>query len=191
MYETTTDRESRSSWLNEKPNSSLDFPNLPYFVDTDGFQITESSAIHVYIAEKWMPELLGSTPEERALVEQIRGKLNDVKKAIFSPCFTGEKNEAEMIESMYEQASTLSQYLNEKQFIIGDKLCYVDFQIFECLKIMALLTKHQLWEMYPNLEDYKNRIADIPNVKKFLETDPSEKLPFIMRFARRDRKSVV
>jgi glutathione S-transferase len=55
--------------LDEKANSTLDFPNLPYFMDTDGLQITEHHAIHLYIADKWMPSLLGSTPEERAEVE--------------------------------------------------------------------------------------------------------------------------
>ena len=40
----------------------MKFPNLPYFWDTDGFKMSESQAIHEYIADKWMPELLGTTP---------------------------------------------------------------------------------------------------------------------------------
>ena len=46
----------------------LDFPNLPYFMDTDGFKMTESVAIHQYIADKWAPNLLGASVEEKARV---------------------------------------------------------------------------------------------------------------------------
>jgi len=49
-------------WGDDKFSLGFDFPNLPYFVDTDGTQITETVAIHQYIAQKWMPELLGTTP---------------------------------------------------------------------------------------------------------------------------------
>ena len=42
-------------WLNEKFNLGLAFPNLPYFIETDGYTITESTAIPVYIADKYGP----------------------------------------------------------------------------------------------------------------------------------------
>ena len=58
---------SREPWLKHKFNLGLDFPNLPYFIDGE-VAITESLAIHIYIADKWKPELLGTTPEQRAFV---------------------------------------------------------------------------------------------------------------------------
>jgi len=39
----------------------MDFPNLPYFIDGD-FKLSETNAIHEYIADKWMPSLNGITP---------------------------------------------------------------------------------------------------------------------------------
>ena len=51
---------SRDCWFSIKPNMGLDFPNLPYFKDGD-FSLTESAAIHKYIAHKWAPHLLGKT----------------------------------------------------------------------------------------------------------------------------------
>jgi glutathione S-transferase len=50
MYEHTEDMQSRETWFKEKETLGLDFPNLPYFVDTDGYVLTESLAIHEYIA---------------------------------------------------------------------------------------------------------------------------------------------
>ena len=133
-------------------------------MDTDGLQITEHMAIHQYIADKWMPSLLGSTPEERALVEQIAGVFKDIKYAVIIPCLTGSKTKNEIVELAYEKASILSQYLNEKKYILGDNLCYVDFQIFVGLMQMNLMTDKQLFEMYPSLEDYYHRIQELPNV---------------------------
>jgi glutathione S-transferase len=49
-YEHTEDKASKESWLQEKTALGLDFPNLPYFIDSDGFTLTESLAIHEYIA---------------------------------------------------------------------------------------------------------------------------------------------
>jgi hypothetical protein len=61
---------SESGWGADKADGlGLDFPNLPYLKDTDGTKITETAAVHYYIAEKWNPELLGTTPQERAVVE--------------------------------------------------------------------------------------------------------------------------
>ena len=46
--------------MTEKKAIGIDFPNLPHFIDTDGYAVTETLAIHEYIAAKWAPELLGS-----------------------------------------------------------------------------------------------------------------------------------
>ena len=70
----------------------LDFPNLPYFIDGD-VRISEHMAIHQYIAEKWMPELLGRTLEERAKVDMLAGNIWDLKKVATMGCYTdGDKD---------------------------------------------------------------------------------------------------
>ena len=42
----------KSAWTDVKFTLGLDFPNLPYFMDGD-YSLTETAAIHKYIAAKW------------------------------------------------------------------------------------------------------------------------------------------
>jgi len=46
-------------------------PSLPYFTDKTGETISSTIAILKYIAEKYYPDLLGTTEEEKALVEKV------------------------------------------------------------------------------------------------------------------------
>ena len=64
------DVKSRKAWLDKKDSIGLLFPNLPYFLDGE-LKITEHMAIHRYIAEKWMPELLGKTLEAKTKVDML------------------------------------------------------------------------------------------------------------------------
>lgn len=66
----TEDVNSRQAWLDQKGTLGLDFPNLPYFIDGE-VKITEHMAIHQYIADKYMPSLLGRTIEEKATVDML------------------------------------------------------------------------------------------------------------------------
>ena len=74
--------ESRQDWLDDKATLPMGFPNLPYFVDTNGYRLSESLAIQQYTAEKWMPSLLGSTPEKRAEIDMLAQVIKTKKVAI-------------------------------------------------------------------------------------------------------------
>lgn len=103
---------SKSGWAKDKANGmGFDFPNLPYFVDTDGTQITESSAIHVYAAEKYSPELLGRDAKERAKVEMLFGVLKDLKFAVIGPMFRPGTDREGIIESIKDKIEPVANYL--------------------------------------------------------------------------------
>jgi glutathione S-transferase len=48
----------------------MDFPNLPYLVDGN-FKVSETFAVHVYIAQMFCPSIYGTTPQEQARVTQL------------------------------------------------------------------------------------------------------------------------
>ncbi len=53
--------QSPEQWQEDKFNLGLDYPNLPYLIDGP-VKMCESMAILRYVAEKWRPDLLGTTP---------------------------------------------------------------------------------------------------------------------------------
>ena len=52
--------DTQESWIRVKDRLGLDFPNLPYLIDGD-IKITQCAAIHKYLAERYMPPLLGES----------------------------------------------------------------------------------------------------------------------------------
>lgn len=57
----------KSGWLDDKFNLGLDFPNLPYLIDGQ-VKLTEYEAIMQYICNKYCPDYLGKTDEEKVRV---------------------------------------------------------------------------------------------------------------------------
>ena len=69
---------SKKEWLSKKYELGLSFPNLPYFIDGD-VSLTETIPIHKYIADKWMPELLGKDPKTRGTVGMMANVIYEFK----------------------------------------------------------------------------------------------------------------
>ena len=59
----------QEEWKNDK-DTVMDFANLPYIIDGD-FKVSETYAVHNYIAQKYCPELIGTTPQEKARIHQL------------------------------------------------------------------------------------------------------------------------
>ena len=57
-------------WDSSNSSKGFDFPDLPYFIDNK-FKITNVLTIHQYISEKWMPQLLGKTINERSKIDML------------------------------------------------------------------------------------------------------------------------
>ena len=69
-------RHTPDSWAAMKTSGVLEFPNLPYIIDGD-VKLTESKAVTCYICEKFAPELLGATPEEKGKVLMLQNVIGD------------------------------------------------------------------------------------------------------------------
>ena len=81
------DPKQSEQWNWMKESGFMSFPNLPYIQDGN-FMLSETAAVHQYIADKYKPELLGSNPQETARIKQVYGiavdKIIDAIKVAFA-----------------------------------------------------------------------------------------------------------
>jgi glutathione S-transferase len=93
VYFEQDENHSTHDWLKHKFNLGHPFPNLPHFIDGD-VKLSETNAVHQYIARKYKPELLGKTPADQARIEMFLGPLGALKWGVTIPCYTTGDREA-------------------------------------------------------------------------------------------------
>jgi len=170
---------SREEWLSVKFTLGLDFPNLPYWIEPSGFKITESGAIIRHIARKH--DLLGKTPEEKTLAEQMAGVIEASRGALTRFCYSQIKtaeNKEEAISAYMEgfskRIATVSKYLETRQWSAGDTLTFVDFQVYE------VVSEHMvIFDFQPDgvLTSFMSNFENLPGIKEYMASDRYFKSP--------------
>jgi len=166
----------KSQWLSEKPNLGLDFPNLPYYIDGD-VKITQSLAIIRYLARKY--KLVGESEQELIRSDVTEQQVMDLKMALVRVCYNAaeyEKAREEHLKTLPGQMELLSKFLGSNKYVLGDKLTYVDFLLYELLDVL-LVYEPTCLDATGNLKEYVDRIREVPELKKYLESDAFKKQP--------------
>ena len=107
--------------------------------------MTETMPIHIYIAEKWKPELLGKTPQQRAEVNQLANVITNWKMKLTMPCYTSGDP-----EEIKKQIATLLPPIADfklskgSKFITGDDLSWLDFYFVETLCLAEFVDKDMM-----------------------------------------------
>ena len=102
--------------------------------------MTESLAIHRYIADKWKPELLGTNVQHRAHVTMISHIVNDFKWAL-APITYGTGDKAHFIQIVHEKIQPIIKFLGDKKYLTGDQPCFVDFFFFELIQFLIFFSE--------------------------------------------------
>ena len=129
---------SKEVWLSAKEQmkkDGFDYPNLPYFFDGD-FKMSETQPIHRYIADKWMPEVLGKDAQTRATVNMMGNILGDIKMAITLPCYM-DGNIETVRGAIDEKLPKVVEFLGAKKFLTGSDVTWVDFYFVEMIELMS------------------------------------------------------
>lgn len=164
-------REHKSaSYLKLNPNGKV-----PCLVDGD-FVLWESVAINTYLAEKYKPELLGKTPEEKGLVQQwslwalseLQAPLVDL---IIQTVFTPEpKRNAEIIAKAREKVppllTILDSALANKDFMVGKSLTLADLNMASVVNIAPNFGF--AIEEYMNLNQWMQKMKGRPAFQRLL-----------------------
>jgi glutathione S-transferase len=174
---------TQDSWMRKKDRLGLDFPSLPYFID-GSYKLSEHLAIHEYIADKWMPELLGKSKTARAQVSMLSGVVSGVRKFVDDVCHSGSLTQRQLSGEIISKLEPVAQMLVGRTFLLGDDLTYMDFYLFELLQLADYITQGEIYAAYKHLDSYQYAISQLPRLKRYLQSPNFISAPFNLKFAR-------
>ena len=131
---------SIESWTSVKDTLGLDFPNVPYLIDGD-VKLTDPLAIMIYLCNAYAPELLGSTPDQKAEIDMLHEQLRDIRKALISQCYVGVPREA-LKNNAFAKSAKIVSYTQGRKFVTGDSLTYLDFIFLELYEFIDFASEN-------------------------------------------------
>ena len=154
------DIETRSKYVQKTPTSTF-----PFLVTKEG-NISETNAIIFFFAKKYKQDLLGNTIFENAKINQwiefASCEINNCQNSLIYPIFGWKEFNKDLSE---KQMSKLKDYLKiiekeleNKKYIIGDKLTIADIILFRYLRFFMIF-------YFP--EGMRKKL--IPNTSKWFE----------------------
>jgi len=166
-------------WVSQKHSLGLDFPNLPYYVE-DGLKISQSMAILNHLGRKH--NLYGDTLEDKARIDMVAQTVNDLRWSAW--VIYNSKNFNEIKEdwkkSIPQRLSELNKFLEGKKFVLGNKISFVDFLVFESVEWFRQFAK-DVFEKTPELatlNQFQKRIEALPTIKAYMESERFKAWPF-------------
>merc|ERR1711920_186462 len=159
----------RSCWYDVKEKIGLSFPNLPYLIDGD-LRLTQSTAILRHIARKH--NMLGSTPEECAVVDELLEEAKDMNSRFVGMCYNAdfEHLKPAFLQRLPYYLGRLEAFLTSEWFA-GSSLTCADFALWHQIEQLVLLEASCLDE-FPRLQSFLQRFEGLEQLKKYM-TSPS------------------
>ena len=148
----------------EKPTLTMTLPNLPYLRD-GSLEISEHDSIFRHVLRKYKPELLGTTLDEQAEVDQFIGFWSKTNVNIRNWCYsdaakdaTDSIRKAKLDEFKY-QFERIDERLGKSKFTVGDKITGADIFIYDTFLCMAVVhneTAHTYANIHRVVKDIEN-----------------------------------
>lgn len=158
---------------------SLLFPNLPW-VECDGWQMTEFSAICAWLGRK--ADMAGRTDTEQAEIDRLMSVLDELRNAFFFAAYVGDERSVSRVcskmdaklpelEKLITRCSSLGTYL------LGDRLTYADCAWFEFSETLSkylheMDIRHEPLSSYPHIGEWmhvmESELSTLRNSDRFL-----------------------
>ena len=172
---------SREEWLDVKFNLGMDLPNLPYYID-DKVKLSQSNSIIRYLAGKH--GLAGDTPADAARADMYAQDLMDLRMALAKVAYDPKFNELKEghIKVLKTKLKLYDAILKDRDWLLGDKLSYVDFLAYEFLTVNKVFDSASFDE-FPKVNSFLKRFEEIPKIKEYFKSDKYIKWPIHAPFA--------
>jgi len=166
------EREHKSeNYLKLNPNGKV-----PLLLDND-FKIWESIAINFYLAEKYKPELLGKTLEQKALVQQwsiwaIAELQPPIIETFIQLVFVPEEKwDRQVIEKSTGKIPNLLKILDsqlrDQNYLVNDQFTLADLNVASIVGICKDI-QYDI-SSYQNITKWLNQLSQRESFKKYSE----------------------
>jgi len=154
----------------------LTFGQVPRYQDSQ-VDLVQSSAIMRYLAKKH--GFNGSDEKEALLLDVVFEGINDLSNEAVTLLFRipeehrPAKTEEFLKQSLPKHLNNFKRILNNKNYLVGNKLSYVDLYFFTSLKFLfTFISEARPVLTSAGLDEYYNRIQNEPKIKAFYDSDP-------------------
>lgn len=158
-------------WQAEKFTLGLDLPNLPYLIDGD-IKVTQSVAITRYLGRKF-----GLVPgdDEKDIVkcEMIEQEAVDLRSAFQKLCLEKEDYEGKKLaylDGMEKKLEILDKYIGDGPFVLGEKLTYVDFMLYEYVSQIRKMAPERV-DSAVNIGRLLKAVEDLPQLQEHFNSE--------------------
>lgn len=167
----------REEWLKDKCSLGVMFPNLPYYIDED-VKISQSLAIMRYLARKH--DLGARDGEETTKLDVMEQQAKDLSMWLGMVCCSAnfEEQRDKYEETMVGQLRLWAEHLQDKLWVMGDRLTYVDFLLYEALD-WHYFFKSEAFQEFHIVVEYMRRFEELPNLKEYFDSDKYIKWPLM------------
>eukprot|EP00831_Metopus_contortus_P041207 TRINITY_DN322_c0_g2_i1.p1 TRINITY_DN322_c0_g2~~TRINITY_DN322_c0_g2_i1.p1 ORF type:complete len:264 (-),score=76.13 TRINITY_DN322_c0_g2_i1:53-727(-) len=168
---------SREDWYSKKFTLGLEFPNIPYLIDSD-VKLTESFPIMRYLCGKYDPKLLGEGLLQQARIDMMSSVMYDFNMAKSMIVYTSDvasipKAKFDLVNATIKK---FAEILEKSKFLAGDNVTYLDFFWAEQLECINDLVD-PIFKTYPSLYRYFKDVIALPNVHKYRTSEDYIKNP--------------
>ena len=163
--------EGYQTWYSQKYELGLDLPNLPYLIDGD-VKITQSVAIARYLGRKF--GLVPGEDEKEVvkceMVEQEAADLRAAFQAILMPREQFEAKKPAYFEKLDKKLEMLDKYIGQGPFVLGNKLTYVDFMVFEYVSQISKLSPERV-DKAENIGRLIHNFQNLPQLEEYFHSE--------------------
>lgn len=163
-------------WMKGDLKSTCTFGQLPKFEDGD-LTLFQSNAILRHLGRNH--GACGKDDREAALIDMMNDGVEDLRlkygKLIYQEYETGKDA---YIKDLPNHLSKFDDFMakNNSGFLVGDKISYADYNLFDLLLNHLVLCPTCL-DTTPKLKVFMEQMSARPKIKAFIDTDAHKKLP--------------